>query len=95
MNSKEWRKLHPTYYIEYRKKNLDRVQSYGRKNMAKYSLKNKGKRRARKAVFAGIRNGSIVRKPCFCGNKKSEAHHTDYRKPLQIVWLCKKHHEKV
>lgn len=48
---------------------------------------------ARVVVYVGKRNGTIIQKPCIkCGNKKSEAHHENYSKPLQIIWLCKKHH---
>jgi hypothetical protein len=27
-----------------------------------------------------------------CGATKTEAHHTDYSRPLDVVWLCKHCH---
>lgn len=40
-----------------------------------------------------VRDGKLVRKPCeICGKEKSEAHHEDYSKPLEVIWLCKQHH---
>jgi hypothetical protein len=52
-----------------------------------------GKFRARNKVNNEVRAGRIIKKPCeSCGNPKSQAHHTDYRKPLSIIWLCRKHH---
>jgi hypothetical protein len=43
-------------------------------------------------VYRAIKKGVLVREACFCGNK-AEAHHDDYSKPLDVVWLCKRHHE--
>src|SRR5580765_3386225 len=40
-------------------------------------------------VFGAIRNGTLVRQPCSqCAAVKAEAHHEDYNKPLDVVWLC-------
>lgn len=48
---------------------------------------------ARDAVGRAIRNGSLNREPCsFCGNPKSQAHHHDYSKPLDVTWVCFKCH---
>ena len=40
-----------------------------------------------------IRDNRLIREPCkICGETKVEAHHTDYYKPLDVQWLCRKHH---
>ncbi len=46
-------------------------------------------------VYIATRNGTLVKQPCeHCleVNWKSEAHHEDYSKPLEVIWLCKLHH---
>jgi hypothetical protein len=50
-------------------------------------------------VYINLRNGNL-KKPEKCSNfninfeckGRLEAHHEDYSKPLDIVWLCKNHH---
>ena len=56
---------------------------------AKYPHKYK----ARNAVSNAIRDGKLDRKPCeVCGDPQSHAHHVDYSRPLDVVWLCINHH---
>lgn len=59
----------------------------------KYRINNPEKRRAHDAVTNALRCKKIQRKPCeVCASIDSEAHHEDYSKPLDVVWLCPKHH---
>lgn len=40
-----------------------------------------------------VRAGKLIRRACeMCGELKSHAHHEDYDKPLEVRWLCAKHH---
>ncbi len=58
-----------------------------------WSNRNPQKRAAHVIVGNAIRDGRLVRQPCeVCGNEKSEAHHDDYSKPLDVKWLCTRHH---
>lgn len=50
---------------------------------------------ARVLVYLAVRDGRLVRQPCeACGDVKVEGHHEDYDKPLQVRWLCSRHHRK-
>lgn len=53
------------------------------------------RRKAREKVAGAIRQGRLVRQPCErCGSEeKTDAHHSDYTKPLQVEWLCHNCHE--
>lgn len=52
-----------------------------------------GKYKATFAVWYAKKIGLIKKLPCeACGEKKSEAHHCDYSKKLDIVWLCRQCH---
>ncbi len=49
--------------------------------------------RARNIVYNAIRSGKLTKQPCEkCGEAVAEAHHEDYSRPLDVNWLCKKHH---
>lgn len=51
------------------------------------------KRAARTAVAWEIRSGRMERRPCEkCGSGRAQAHHDDYSRPLDVRWLCSKHH---
>lgn len=51
---------------------------------------------ARQIVSDAIRAGRIVRGKCFvCGSENAQAHHDDYYKPLDVRWLCRKHHRHI
>ena len=51
------------------------------------------KRRARKQVWLALRRGDLQSEACeVCGDATAEAHHDDYARPLEVRWLCRKHH---
>lgn len=63
-----------------------------RKKYAELTDEQKKKNKARSYLHVYIKRGKIQRKPCFCGDTNSQAHHEDYSKPLEVVWFCRKHH---
>lgn len=57
---------------------------------------NRLKRKAHQAVAYAVQTGRLVRQPCErCGTTQNVvAHHEDYNKPLDVLWLCKYHHKE-
>lgn len=50
--------------------------------------------RARSIVAKAKRTGKLIPKPCLvCGASQDiQAHHEDYNKPLEVIWLCRSCH---
>ena len=81
-------------YSKYRSEILPKEEqnAYG----TGYSQEERSKRKkARSILNHYLRDNHIDRKPCeVCGNSKTEAHHDDYDKPLEVRWLCFKCHRR-
>lgn len=61
--------------------------------LARYKIEVPEKIKARAAINHQIRVGNITRQPCeVCGENKTQAHHSDYKLPLEVNWLCSIHH---
>ena len=58
--------------------------------------RNPVKRAAQVKVGNAIALGKLTKQPCeVCGStKRVNAHHDDYSKPLEVRWLCPKHHSE-
>lgn len=55
--------------------------------------RNPEKVRCHSAVARALRKGTLEKQPCEeCGKTAVHAHHDDYTKPLEVRWLCAKHH---
>ncbi len=63
-----------------------------------YKLKFPERVRANIAVNNALRDKKIVKWPACavpdCNSKNPVAHHPDYSRPLDVVWLCQAHHRQ-
>lgn len=91
-------------YVEYEKSRWPKKKEGDRrrKQTAKYKeykrqwrAANKQKWQAHNAVAKAVKNGDLVRQVCeYCSSADSKAHHPDYDKPLDVVWLCNDCHRR-
>ena len=102
----EGRATNAAYCREWRRKNVRWIRAYKRKYNKEWRKKNgyhneknsaaryPEKERARNAVYRAIRAGRLKKLPCsVCNNFNSEAHHPDHSKQLEVIWLCRRHHQ--
>ena len=108
---RKWREANPEKWGEYRRKwvaaNPEKARGYSRK----YREANPGEAKecTRKWVDANpdslrcyntlnyaIQTGKFERQPCeVCGQVQVHGHHSDYSKPLEVIWLCPQHHKRL
>lgn len=60
-----------------------------------YRERHKKKVVAHGRVNYAVKMGRLNKLPCqCCGESKSQAHHADYDRPLDVIWLCDTHHKQ-
>jgi len=81
------------YYIN--NKDTEKYKKTRYESIKKYRERNPEKYKAHRIIQYQLRKGYIKKLPCaICGDIKSEAHHPDYDYPLNVIWLCSKHHKE-
>lgn len=79
---------------QYRQYDRDRYAADPKKRTPKH--RTGLKRKAEIAFHNAVNRGKLIRQPCeMCGNPKSEGHHHDYTKPLEVTWVCRQHHKDI
>lgn len=79
-----------TEYLRiWRQENKDKMA----KRQRNYRKNNQEKESCRQKTIRAVKNGKITKTACIiCGDVNVEAHHDDYTNPLDVKWMCKKHH---
>ena len=103
---REWRAKNPDKIRAYRLKHAEKMKVW----QANYLQKVKGtlkykeyrreldiKRREKhpEKYYARAQTQKLEKQPCQeCNTFPVHAHHEDYSKPLDVLWLCPEHHNK-
>jgi hypothetical protein len=103
LNRPARRAYHRGHYQANRDRVLARTSAYQRSPAGRRAQQANGERQrakfperyaARQAVLVAVRAGRLKSEACArCGDLRTQAHHGDYSKPLEVVWLCRACHD--
>ena len=92
---------------KHRQENLERIRAYDRMRASQphrmanrdyhvrsYEARFPNRKKANTAVGNAIRDGRLKKQPCWVCGESAVAHHPDYDRPLDVVWLCQPHHKQ-
>ena len=97
--TRKWRKNNKERTLELNTRSVSKCietrRAYGRNYKNKYPKKYK----CRMTTHSAIENGSLIR-PDICSvccgtDKYIQAHHDNYDRPLEVVWLCNSCHNEL
>lgn len=97
------RDTHESRHFKHRERvlayDLERAKQPHRKaamaqRLAEYSSQFPKRRNAQGKLRRAVLAGKIQPLPCFVCGEKAEAHHPDYDRPLDVMWLCSSHHKQ-
>ena len=99
------KECHKIQVSEYTRENIDKIveksktpkgREIQKRSTESWVTKNRSKKNIHVQTSHAIRSGLIKKKNCEVCNESYlvDAHHDDYNKPLNIRWLCRKHHKK-
>lgn len=78
----------------YQKQNRTKIQAW----QNKWKAEHPDKAKAHRAVQHALRIGTLIRpqacRLCDDRTRRLHAHHEDYTKPLEVVWMCARCHRE-
>lgn len=82
---------------KYQREKRAKMKGYKTEEYRSWRKKNPEKYVAHMRLNAAVSSGKIKKKPCaVCKSTiRVHAHHPDYKKPLNVIWLCTKHHKEI
>lgn len=92
---KKWRREHPKEDRQRQRKYALEHPETVRARGIRWRKKNPDKTRVEKILQYQVRIGNIINPGAcsLCGETEGvEAHHPDYSKPLDVVWMCRPCH---
>ena len=96
---KEHREQQAIYFKRWYEKNgRKRVDNYYKDIILVYRKKYPERYVARSRVYEAIKSGKLIKpSTCIICNKERylNAHHLDYKQPLNIMWVCASCHKKI
>ena len=99
-NPMKYKGLASAWYFKNAEKILEarkttEARKRARKSTRQWEKNHPESKRAHDLVRYALRAGRLTKSACeVCGSLTAEAHHDDYSKPLDVRWLCKKHHHE-
>ena len=92
-HTKSERKRSLEYQRNLKTSSPEKLKEIKRKASKNWKNRNPEKVKAHTIFNNAVKEGLLVRQPCIvCNSPKSCGHHPDYSKPLEVTWLCNKHH---
>ncbi len=95
-------KSNPELLLKERQRNREKerlARALGKRKKAstekqrEYLRRKRAKNPVQYAAYKQWQHYNPLKKPCeICGSLKSQAHHDDYAKPLEVRWFCYEHH---
>lgn len=87
------------YVLAYDRARASRPERLAKKALitADWAKKHPGRKQAQKLLRRAVLSGGVVVWPVCAIPEccaKPEAHHPDYSRPLDVVWLCSAHHKQ-
>lgn len=92
---------------KHREENIEAIREYDRKRSnlphrvkqrkeinEKWRKDHPDRKNAHTKLRRAVKNGVVKQQPCWVCGEKAEAHHPDYSRPLDVVWLCTIHHRQ-
>lgn len=90
---KSWRLANPEKYKATCTRKRTRAQEQKKYERKMADPVERAKVFARNTLYFAVRSGKLIRQSCeICGDTRVEGHHADYKKPREVRWLCRSHH---